>query len=83
MLFPLFCPGRMCAMPEDPPPSHSSFETTPESPLHLIITCCSRKVHNKMHMVKRKKEKNLLEKHVDVAVFNPQITWVVNRNNCP
>lgn len=83
MIFPLFCPGRMCAMPEDPPPPYSSFESAPKSPFHLIITCYSGKVHNKMHMVKGKKEKNLSEKHVDAAVFNPQITWVVNRNNCP
>ena len=59
MIFPLFCPGRMCAMPEDPPPPYSSFESAPKSPFHLIITCYSGKVHNKMHMVKGKKEKNL------------------------
>lgn len=83
MIFPLFCPGRMCTKPEDPLPSYSNLESAPKSPVHLIITCYSRKIHNKMHMVKGKKEKNLLEKHVDAAVFNPQITWVVNRNNCP
>lgn len=83
MIFPLFCPGRMCTKPEDPLPSYSNLESAPKSPVHLIITCYSRKVHNKMHMVKGKKEKNLLEKHVDAAVFNPQITWVVNRSNCP